>query len=153
MADKSVSLPKELLPHPGDPVLPYKLWIRLFDNYISMRDAASTQPSGDEDKNRLLFNLLGLEGIRIFSAQPMVDRISTASHDEFRSAVKSVFQVPVNPFRAYYDLEQRRQGSTESTQDYLTALRSLMISTDVRITISQPGWFVAVSAMKRKRNC
>ncbi|GFO49295.1 hypothetical protein PoB_007580000 [Plakobranchus ocellatus] len=123
MADKSVPLPKELLPHPGDPVLPFKLWIRLFDNYIYMRDAARTQPSSDEDKNRLLFNLLGLEGIRIFSAQPMVDRTSTASHDEFRSAVKSVFQVPVNPFRAYYDLEQRRQGSTESTQDYFFAVR------------------------------
>ncbi|GFN84809.1 integrase core domain protein [Plakobranchus ocellatus] len=130
MADKSVPLPKELLPHPGDPVLPYKLWIRLFDNHIYMRDAARNQPSGDEDKNRLLFNLLSLEGIRIFSAQPMVDRISTASHDEFRSAVKSVFQVPINPFRAYYDLEQRRQGSTESTQDYLTALRSLMADCD-----------------------
>ncbi|GFO12711.1 retrovirus-related pol polyprotein from transposon 17.6 [Plakobranchus ocellatus] len=60
----------------------------------------------------------------------MVDRISTASHDEFRSAVKNVFQVPVNPFRAYYDLEQRRQGSTESTQGYLTALRSLMADCD-----------------------
>ncbi|GFN96935.1 hypothetical protein PoB_002344100 [Plakobranchus ocellatus] len=60
----------------------------------------------------------------------MVDRISTASHDEFRSAVKSVFQVPVNPFRDYYDLEQKRQGSTESTQDYLTALRSLMADCD-----------------------
>ncbi|GFN82895.1 LOW QUALITY PROTEIN: Pol polyprotein [Plakobranchus ocellatus] len=95
-----------------------------------MRDAARIQPSCDEDKNRLLFNLLGLEDIRIFSAQPMVDRISTVSHDEFRSAVKSVFQVPVNPFRAYYDLEQRRQGGTESTQDYLTALRSLMADCD-----------------------
>ncbi|GFO24484.1 transposon tf2-9 polyprotein [Plakobranchus ocellatus] len=60
----------------------------------------------------------------------MVDRISTVSHDEFRSAVKNVFQVSVNPFRAYYDLEQRRQVSTESTLDYLTALRSLMADCD-----------------------
>ncbi|GFO47389.1 Zf-h2c2 and rve domain containing protein [Plakobranchus ocellatus] len=130
MVDKGVPVPKEILPHHGDLILPYKLWIRLFDNYIYMRDAARTRPFSDEDKNCLLFNLLGLEGIGIFSAQPMVDRISTASHDEFRSAVKSVFQVPVNPFRAYYDLEQRRQGSTESTQDYLTALRSLMADCD-----------------------
>ncbi|GFO08308.1 hypothetical protein PoB_003481300 [Plakobranchus ocellatus] len=128
MADKGVPLPKEFLPHPGDPILPYKLWIYLFDNYIYMRDAARTQPS--EDNNRLLFNFLGLEGIRIFSAQPIVDRISNASHEEFYSAVRSVFQVPVNPFRAYYDLEQRRQSSTESTQDYLTALRSLMAHCD-----------------------
>ncbi|GFN73690.1 transposon tf2-9 polyprotein [Plakobranchus ocellatus] len=56
----------------------------------------------------------------------MVDRISTASHEEFHYAVRSVFQVQVNPFRAYYDLGQRRQGSTESTQGCLTALRSLM---------------------------
>ncbi|GFO39830.1 hypothetical protein PoB_006633500 [Plakobranchus ocellatus] len=44
----------------------------------------------------------------------------------FRWAVRSVFQVPVNPFRAYYDLEQRQQDNTESTQGYLTALSSLM---------------------------
>ncbi|GFO35123.1 hypothetical protein PoB_006162800 [Plakobranchus ocellatus] len=111
MADKtkSVPLPKEFLPHPGDPNLPYKLWILLFDNvnYIYMRDAARTQPSSNEYKNRLLFNFLGLEGIGIFSAQPVVDRISTTSHEEFHSAVRTMFQVPVNPFRAYYDLEQR----------------------------------------------
>ncbi|GFO19543.1 hypothetical protein PoB_004604800 [Plakobranchus ocellatus] len=105
IADKSVPLRKEFLSHSGDTVLPYKLWICLFDNYIYMRDAARNQPSSDEDKNRLLINLLGLEGIRIYSAQPMLDRISTASHEEFRSPVRSVFQVPVNPFRVYDDLK------------------------------------------------
>ncbi|GFN77864.1 hypothetical protein PoB_000437000 [Plakobranchus ocellatus] len=72
MADKSVPFPKEFLPHPADPVLPSKLRIRLFDKYIYMRDAACNQPSSDEEKTRLLFHHQVLEGIRIFSAQPMV---------------------------------------------------------------------------------
>ncbi|GFO02989.1 retrovirus-related pol polyprotein from [Plakobranchus ocellatus] len=130
MAEKSVPLPKEFLPHPGDPILPYKLWIKLFDNYIHMRDTARDKQSSDEEKNRLLFNLLGLEGIRIFSAQPVVDRLATCSHTEFQAAVKSIFKIPVNPFRAYFDLEQRHQGGAESTQDFLTALRSLVADCD-----------------------
>ena len=78
----AVPVPKEFMPFAGEPVLPYKLWIKLFDNYIHMRDAAQSPLSkfSEEDKNRLLFNLLGLEGVRIFSAQPMSDRMATANH-------------------------------------------------------------------------
>ncbi|GFN92347.1 hypothetical protein PoB_001885300 [Plakobranchus ocellatus] len=79
--------------------------------------------------------------------------ISTASHEEFCSAARNVFQVPVNPIRAYYDLEQRRQGSTESTQDYLLFLgRSWLTVTSrlVRINISLVcGCF----SHESRRNC
>ncbi|GFO11865.1 integrase core domain protein [Plakobranchus ocellatus] len=44
--------------------------IRFFDNDIYMRDAARTQPCSNEDKNRPLFNLLGLEGGRVCIPQP-----------------------------------------------------------------------------------
>lgn len=122
MAD--IPIPKEYLPHPGEPVLPYKHWIKVFENFIFMKN--TVRKLGDEEKNRYLFTLLGFEGVRIFSAHPIADKISTAPHAEFKAAVAGLFQQPVNPFRAYYDLEQRKQGAMESTQDFLTALRSLM---------------------------
>ena len=122
----ALPLPKEYLPYPGEPVLPFKLWINVFDNFISLQETNTS----DERKNRFLFNLLGLEGIRIFSAHPIADKMATSTHDAFRSAVVTIFQRPVNPFKAYFDFEQRRQTPTETTSEYITALRSLMSDCD-----------------------
>ena len=121
-------LPKEFLPTPGEPCLPFKIWITLFENFIFMRDAPKPEVAKmkDEEKNRLLFTLLGLEGVRIFSAQPTASAIATTPHVVFKQAAMDIFQTPVNPFRAYFDFEQRNQASSESTQEFITALRSLM---------------------------
>ncbi|GFO48083.1 hypothetical protein PoB_007458800 [Plakobranchus ocellatus] len=62
----------------------------------------------------------------------MINRISITNHDEIRSAMKGVFQIQANPFRAYYYFEQRQQGGIETTQDYLAALRSLMAGCDFK---------------------
>ena len=71
-------LPREFLSHPGEPCLPFKIWITLFENYVYMRDSQRDTPMTAEDKNRLLFTLLGLEGVRIFSAQPIAKQVATA---------------------------------------------------------------------------
>ena len=127
-----VPTPKEFLPHPGNPVLPFKHWIRLFDNYIFMSNASRSDENkmNDEAKNRFLFTLLGFEAIRIFSSTPECDKISSSTHEDFKKAVKELFDTPVNPFKAYYDFENRNQHSHETTQEYLTALRSLMSDCD-----------------------
>ncbi|GFR60580.1 hypothetical protein ElyMa_003535300 [Elysia marginata] len=95
-----------------------------------MRDAFRDSPTTDEQKNRFLYNLLGLQGIRIFSAHPMSDNLSSASHKDFRTAVVTLFQKSVNPFRVYFDFERHRQAPTESTTDLVTVLRSLMSDCD-----------------------
>ena len=127
MGDK-IPLPKEFLPHPGDPVLPYRHWIRLFDNFIFMKNSFRGQGNEmtDPEMNRFMFTLLGFEGIRIFSSTPECDQMDTATHEHFQQAVKELFDTPVNPFKAYYDFESRNQLPSETTQEYLTALRSLM---------------------------
>ena len=127
MADK-IPMPREFLPHPGEPILPFKIWINLFDNYIFMKDSirSAQNKMTHEEKNRFLFSLLGLEGIRIFSAQPMSNQISTANSSDFKKAVTDIFSVAVNPFRAYHDFEKRNQLHSETIQEYITALRSLM---------------------------
>ena len=122
-----IPLPKEYLTHPGNPVLPFRHWITMFDNYVFLRGELS-----DESKNRLLFPLLGLEGIRIFSSNPMCGNIATASHSDFKKALRDIFDVRINPFKAHFDFEGRNQHPAESTQEFLTALRSLMADCDFK---------------------
>ena len=127
-----IPYPKEFFPTPGDPVLPFKHWIKLFDNFLYMKNASLPHDNKltSEDKNRFLFTLLGFEGIRIFTSNPMSNNMSTASHQDFKTSIKEIFDRPVNPFKAYYDFECRNQHSHETTQEYLTALRSLMADCD-----------------------
>ena len=99
----------------------------MFDNYVFLKGELS-----DENKNRLLFPLLGLEGIRIFSSNPMCGNIATASHSDFKKALRDIFDVRINPFKAHFDFEGRNQHPAESTQEFLTALRSLMADCDFK---------------------
>ena len=127
-----IPLPKEYLTHPGNPVLPFRHWIEMFNNYIFLRDHDGTMT--DETKNRVLFPLLGLEGIRIFSSNPMCGQIATASqsHADFKEALKDIFDIRINPFKAHFDFECRNQHPSETTQEFLTALRSLMADCDFK---------------------
>ena len=52
MADKSIPLPKEFLPNTGEPTLPFKLWLKVFDNFVFMKDTMRSQDSkmSDEEK-------------------------------------------------------------------------------------------------------
>ena len=65
-SSSKMPVPREFLPNPGDPVLPFKHWIRLFENFIFSKNSArkDEEKLTDEEKNRFLFTLLGFEGIR-----------------------------------------------------------------------------------------
>ena len=125
-----IPLPKEFLSHPGNPVLPFRHWIEMFNNYIFLKD--TKKDMSDETKNRLLLPLLGLEGIRIFSSNPMCGKVSTAKHSDFQKALNDIFNVKINPFKAHFDFEGRNQHPSETTQEYVTALRSLMADCDFK---------------------
>ena len=131
-SSSKMPVPREFLPNPGDPVLPFKHWIRLFENFIFSKNSArkDEEKLTDEEKNRFLFTLLGFEGIRQFSSLPVCDKIATVTHETFIAAAKELFDAPVNPFKAYYDFESRNQLPQETTQEYLTSLRSLMADCD-----------------------
>ena len=125
-------VPREFLLSPGDPVLPFKHWIRLFENFVFSKNSSRKEAEKltNEEKNRFLFTLLGFEGIRQFSSLPVCDNIATVTHETFVAAAKELFDAPVNPFKAYYDFESRNQLPQETTQEYLTSLRSLMADCD-----------------------
>ncbi len=58
-----------------------------------------------------------------------------ATWDEFNTAVKVHFQQPVNKAHARLDLSQRRQGTHESANKFLSALREL--TPDCQYTAAQ----------------
>ncbi|GFO37992.1 hypothetical protein PoB_006449700 [Plakobranchus ocellatus] len=60
----------------------------------------------------------------------MSDHLSTASQENLKSVVVSLFKKAVNPFKAYFDCELRKLAPTKSTTDFTTALRSLVSDCD-----------------------
>ncbi|KFD48192.1 hypothetical protein M513_10906 [Trichuris suis] len=62
-----LAAPCPFLEHPGAPVLPWRMWFRLFCNYL---DAAFATVPADKRKRAILLNCLGTEGQRIFYTLP-----------------------------------------------------------------------------------
>ncbi len=86
-------------------------WWTTLDNYLYWleRHASLTDPITDEDKNWLVYSLLGPEGTSRFASNLMAGRMGQASFAEFSEAVKMFFQPPVNPLRAHFDFLHRHQ--------------------------------------------
>ncbi len=66
-----------------------------------------TTQLASEYKNRLLFSLLGSEGMSHFANNPFVYQLATASFVDFSAEVKKFFQPSVNVLRAHYDFTMR----------------------------------------------
>lgn len=120
-------MPSPYLEHPGEPNLQFKTWLAVFNDFIDMSDAHLAEESkmSDKQKNAYLFALLGTEGIRIFSTDPAALAKDTTTYANFSKAATEVFGVPVNKIRALYDFQMRTQGATETTMEYLSALRAI----------------------------
>ncbi len=78
----------------------------------------------DATKNSLLFNLLGLEGLRQFCSNPLVPLMTDATtmHALFQDAVKVRFHYPVTVAWAILNFQECLQGPDESAADFVAAL-------------------------------
>ena len=110
------------------PLLKWKDWQIQLDMFFTLTDFGLPEDAklSDSQKNMLLRSLLGAEGIRQFTAHPDADKFNTLPYSAYCAAAKSVFGRPINAIRAHYDFNMRKQGATETIQEYILALRSLM---------------------------
>ncbi len=112
----------------------FRTWWTTVENYLYwlQRHAVPNDPVTDEDKNRLVYSLLGAEGMARFASNRSYSRLGQATFVEFLDAVKRFFQPPVNPLHAHFDFQCRHQQEGESAAEFLGALRSLLIDCDMQ---------------------
>lgn len=86
MAAATVPLPAPFLPCPGEPTIQFKIWKKMFENYLLVIDA--TGAAWPEARQRaVLLHCLGTEGQRIFYTLPNTG--TTFGCDCFREALQS----------------------------------------------------------------
>ena len=113
----NLSQPAPFLQSAGEPLIPFKSWIRVFDNYV----LAMGEELSDARKRALLIHCLGAEGQRIFYTLTVVDdKYATAL-----TAIQELFVPKVNVVAERYRFRQRSQHTGESTDQYVAALREL----------------------------
>jgi len=112
---------------PGEPVTDFRQWFAQFQRFLIMINAGRSEQAqlSAYQKNTYLMLMLGTEGARIFSANPVAAAIDTTSYDTFTKAVQDQFMPRISPYKAYNDFFTRSQGPAESADEYLTALRHL----------------------------
>ncbi|KAL7839056.1 hypothetical protein SRHO_G00257140 [Serrasalmus rhombeus] len=113
----NLSQPAPFLQSAGEPLVPFKSWIRVFDNYV----LAVGEELSDARKRALLIHCLGAEGQRIFYTLTVADdKYATAL-----TAIQDFFVPKVNVVAERYRFRQRSQHTGESTDQYIAALREL----------------------------
>ncbi|KAL1251129.1 hypothetical protein QQF64_018925 [Cirrhinus molitorella] len=116
----SVPAPAMFLPCPGEPSMPFDMWLRIFQNYLLVINATG-DAWPDTRKRATLLHCLGTEGQRIFYALPETgDTYSSAI-----SALEKHFTPKVNVVVERYAFRKRAQFQHETVAQYVTALRSL----------------------------
>ncbi len=111
--------------NPGQPAIPVKQWMSIFDHYLTMTDANRVNKLTSAEKNSFLYMHLGMEGCRIIQANPVFTRMSTETWGNFRQAVIRQFAPPTNPVKSQYEFMNRRQEPSETIDEFITALRMM----------------------------
>ncbi len=91
-----------------------------------------TDPLMDEDKNRLVYSLLGSEGTARFASNPMASCMGQTSFANFSEAVKRFFHPTVNPLHAHFDFLRHHQQEDKTAIEFMGVLRTLLIDCDIR---------------------
>uniref|UniRef100_A0A669FAM3 Reverse transcriptase domain-containing protein n=1 Tax=Oreochromis niloticus TaxID=8128 RepID=A0A669FAM3_ORENI len=116
----NVHPPPMFLPCPGDPALPFNMWMRMFNSYLLVINA--TGNAWPEARRRAtLLHCLGTEGQRIFYSLPNTG-------DTFASAVTALeqhFSPKVNVVVERHAFRKRTQASHETVIQYVASLRDL----------------------------
>ncbi len=119
----SFPLPPRFWENPGEAPT-YRLWIMQFENYVFSIDSQRTawNKLSDEFKNRLLYSLLGMEGIASFACTPEAQNLGGTSFADFQKAVKAHFQPTTSPIHTYFDFQSRKQQEGETASQFCNAL-------------------------------
>ncbi|XP_033097313.1 uncharacterized protein K02A2.6-like [Anneissia japonica] len=122
MTSTQIEAPVQFLPTPGDPVIPWLQWRRLFENYLL---ASNTVKESPERRRAILLHSLGPEGQRIFYTLPELGEAGDDIFTKAMTTLQSHFAPKVSVVAERYRFRQRAQLPHESVDNYIAALREL----------------------------
>ena len=120
---EGVSTPAPFHPRPGKPATPWKDWKFSFENYFAAIDG---DKFSDQRQRALLLHCVGAEAQRIFKSLPTTPKLEDETEYKHTLRQLSGFYEPkVNVIAERYAFRQRRQSPSETTAEYVAALRGL----------------------------
>ena len=138
-----VSPPHSFLESPGTPEIPWVRWVKMFQNFML---ASIAKDFDDERKRAILLHSLGIEGQRIFYSLPELEKdtkgkIKIEPGETFTDTDDSVyvqsllmlerhFKPSQNKLTARIKFKQRSQLPGETVDEFLLALRQLIVPCD-----------------------
>ena len=115
--------PVPFLSEPGTPVVSWPTWIKMFQNYLTARDASEFSP---ERKQALLLCCIGTEAQRIYYSIPeTTPPTGTDVFSHTLTVLSKQFEPAQKPVIARIKFKQREQLAGESIKSYYRALREL----------------------------
>lgn len=121
----SIPQPSKFLELPGDPTTKWDVWQREVSDFYYLTEATTGTQLSEAFKKAFLRTSLGSEGRRILYAHCVRDEADT-TFSEYVKELKTIFSTAKNPVRAEYEFRRRKQETSESVNDYFTALRTLI---------------------------
>uniref|UniRef100_A0A671RPS4 Retrotransposon gag domain-containing protein n=1 Tax=Sinocyclocheilus anshuiensis TaxID=1608454 RepID=A0A671RPS4_9TELE len=110
---------------PGEPTMPFDMWLCIFDNYLLVINAVGNAWP-DTRKRATLLHCLGAEGQCIFYALPDTGE----TYDTSVTALQKQFMPKVNVVVEQLTFRKRVQAPHENIQQYVAALHALAASCD-----------------------
>lgn len=117
--------PAPFLQNVGDPPIPFKAWIRSFENFLL---AMAEEELPDTRKRALLIHCLGAEGQRLFYT--LIVEIDT--YAKVLEDIQELFTPKVNVVAERYRFRQRGQRAGETTDQFVAAFE--------RASYNMPVW-------------
>ncbi len=125
MALLGLTPPPPFLQTPGEPVMSFDAWEKMFDTYLL---AMSENELPDKRKRALLIHCIGVEAQRILYILDATGTTYTAA----RNALIEFFVPKVNIVAERNKFRQRSQNVGESVVHYIAALRELAAKCDFK---------------------
>ncbi|KAJ1093720.1 hypothetical protein NDU88_006812 [Pleurodeles waltl] len=124
---QNVTAPPFFLSDPGEPVIKWKKWKNIFENYARV---CGTNLSG-ERKQALLLHCLGGEGQEVLENIPPLLQADQRGLNEYEICARQLdlhYLPKISTIMERYHFGLREQGKEESVEEYITALRKLASS-------------------------
>ena len=120
--------PAPFLPAPGDPTVPWAVWIAQFDNYLL---AIGGDAFPQARQKAILLHSLGCEGQRVFQTLPVVPKAEGETDVAHAKRVLQGFFGPkCNVVGERYRFRCRAQQPHETTAQWVSVLRQLAATCD-----------------------
>ena len=126
----ALSQPPPFLQEPGEPAILWKQWFSCFENYIL---AIGGHEFMAERKKAILLHCIGVEAQRVYSTLPHSGESPTEGSNSYEHTVKVLkghFQPSVNVVAERYAFRQRAQRPGEGMNNFISALRELVKTSD-----------------------